>query len=117
MNKHRIKFNSKATVCKYAVPKGYPEAPLKGKNISVSKINDPDQLYYASVDVVDGQLIEAGSRTVAVVGVADSLSQAEELAEQEISRIDGPLFHRPDIGTVQLVQKRMDNMKNLRGDS
>ena len=117
LNTYSIKFNSKATVCKYAVPNGYPDAPLKGENIGVSKINDPDQLYYASVDVIDEQLIEAGSRTVAVVGVADSLPQAEALAEQAISRIEGPLFHRSDIGTAKLVQKRIDNMNNLRGRS
>jgi len=60
------------------------------------------------------QLVEAGSRTVAVVGIADSITAAEQLAEGEISRVTGPLFHRTDIGTEALVQKRIDHMVCLR---
>ena len=69
---------------------------------------------YASVNVQNGKLIESGSRTIAVVGIADSISSAEQIAEKEVSAIGGPLFHRADIGTDALVQKRIDQMKLLR---
>ena len=59
-------------------------------------------------------LIEAGSRTVAVVGIASSISQAEKLAEEEISKVEGPLFHREDIGTDALIRKRVEHMESLR---
>ncbi|MEC9377196.1 MAG: phosphoribosylamine--glycine ligase, partial [Candidatus Neomarinimicrobiota bacterium] len=55
-----------------------------------------------------------GSRTVAVVGVADTISEAENIAEKEISAVEGPLFHRNDIGTEQLVNKRIAHMESLR---
>ena len=53
----------------------------------------------ASVNAVDGKIYATGSRTAAYVGVADSISAAEEIAEKEICGISGPLFHREDIGT------------------
>ena len=42
------------------------------------------------------------------------ISEAEEIAEEQISRIKGPLFHRKDIGTKKLIKKRVEHMKSLR---
>ncbi len=109
-----VRFLNKATVCKYAVPKGYPASPLKGKKIDVSSVVDPDGLFFASVDTKNRTLIETGSRTVAFVGIANSITEAEKIAESEICRVQGPLFHRKDIGTKKLVQKRIKNMESLR---
>ena len=109
-----ISFRNQATVCKYAVPEGYPDSPVKGEPIDVSAITDTSQLYYASVDVKNGQLTEAGSRTVAYVGLADTLGEAEAKAETEISKVRGPLFHRTDIGTAQLIQLRINHLKSIR---
>ena len=114
LNRVDVRFKNKATVCKYAVPEGYPDNPIKGKSIDITKIDNPDGLFYASVDVLDGKLVEAGSRTVAVVGMAESISAAEQIAEREVAALDGPLFHRADIGTDALVQKRVEHMKSLR---
>jgi len=109
-----VKFQNKATVCKYAVPEGYPDSPVKNEQINVSKIENPDGLFYASVDIQNGILVEAGSRTVAVVGMADSISNAEKIAEKEVSSVTGPLFHRTDIGTDTVIQKRINHMKAIR---
>ncbi|MFQ6605371.1 MAG: phosphoribosylamine--glycine ligase [Fidelibacterota bacterium] len=110
-----VSFAPQATVCKYLVPEGYPDHAVKGQPIDLSGVSREDIIYYASVDVVDDRLVEAGSRTVAVVGQADSLSEAEEIAEKEIQSIKGPLFHRKDIGTTALIQKRVEHMNQLRG--
>ncbi len=114
LNQVNVRFKNKATVCKYAVPEGYPDNPVKGEAIDLSNIDNPDTLFYASVDIHNGQLIEAGSRTVAVVGIAETISAAEQIAEKEVSAVGGPLFHRADIGTDALVKKRVDQMKLLR---
>ncbi len=108
-----VQFKAKATVCKYAVPKGYPDKPIRGVPIEISDVQNPEQLFYASVDVKDGQFILAGSRAVAAVGIADNISSAEEIAEKNISAIKGPLFHRTDIGTNKLIQKKLDHMLSL----
>lgn len=114
LNECDVTFSNKATVCKYAVPEGYPDSPIKGERIDISKVENPDHLYFASVDIKGDTLIESGSRTVAVVGIADTLQEAEAIAESEIKRIEGPLFHRKDIGTEALIQKRIKHMNVLK---
>ena len=109
-----VKFQKQSTVCKYAVPEGYPDSPVKGQTIDVSNIENIERLFYASVDFKEGKLIEAGSRTIATVGVANSIVEAEIIAEKEISAVSGPLFHRSDIGTEAVIQKRIDHVNTLR---
>ena len=114
LNTIDIRFNNSATVCKYAVPEGYPDDPIKNKEIDVAEVADTDKLFYASVELKNDKLFEMGSRTVAVVGAGDSIWEAEEIAEKEVSKIKGPLFHRKDIGTTELIQKKINNMHSLK---
>jgi phosphoribosylamine--glycine ligase len=109
-----LQFAVKATVCKYAVPMGYPEDAVRGQLIDISNVHNKEQVYLAAVDETDDGLIETGSRTVAVVGIADTIADAEKIAEAEINRIQGPLFHREDIGTQALLSKRIVHMESLR---
>ena len=109
-----VEFENIATVCKYAVPEGYPEKPTKGERIDVSLVNNMENLFFASVGVNDGELIEEGSRTVACVGKGSSIYEAERIAEKEISCVKGPLFHREDIGTRKLIKKRIAHLESLR---
>ena len=117
LDKVDVRFSTKATVCKYAVPEGYPDNPIKGEPIDVSKIKNHYRLFYASVDFKETILVEAGSRTIAVVGIADTISEAETIAEKEVLSISGPLFHRTDIGTNAVIQKRIEHMKKLKCES
>ena len=73
-----------------------------------------DGLFYASVNIENDKIILAGSRAVAIVAVDDSISGAEAIAEKEISCIEGPLFHRKDIGKSILIQSRIDHMRSIR---
>ena len=110
-----VEFEKKATVCKYVVPNGYPDNPCKGDKITVGDVPPGVRVYYASVDQRDDGLYLSGSRAIAFVGVADTLEEAEKLAESAVGAVEGPVFYRKDIGTSQLVQKRIDHMKELRG--
>ncbi|NQT96538.1 MAG: phosphoribosylamine--glycine ligase, partial [Candidatus Marinimicrobia bacterium] len=114
LSQDMAKFKPLATVCKYAVPAGYPDQPVKNQQIDISAIQNPDQLYLAAVDQRTDGLYETGSRTAAVVGIASTLAEAEAVAQAEVERITGPVFHRKDIGTAELVQKRVEHMKKLR---
>ena len=109
-----IEFENKATVCKYAVPEGYPDNPIKGERIFISKENIDNGLFLASVDLKDDSFIESGSRTVASVGVGKTIAEAEVISEKKIKSVKGPLFHRKDIGTDRLIQKRIKFMDSLR---
>jgi phosphoribosylamine--glycine ligase len=109
-----IRFAPQATVCKYAVPQGYPLTPLKNVAIDIAAVCNKATLYLAAVNEIEGAIFTTDSRTVACVGVADTISAAEQLAEAEIRRITGPLFHREDIGTDALIMQRVRNMQTLR---
>ncbi len=110
------KFKNQATVCKYAVPEGYPDHAIKNQKIDVSGVTNSDQIYFAAVDERTDGLYETGSRTVAVVGIALTITEAETIAEEEIKKISGPLFHREDVGTAELINKRIEMMKKLRSN-
>lgn len=113
LQEDKVKFAKQATVCKYTVPEGYPDAPKKNFVVNFSKISCQNNLYLASVNQVNEQIIAVGSRTAAYVGIADSIFAAEK-AEHEISLIEGPLFHRQDIGTKPLIQQRIEQMLRIR---
>ncbi len=110
-----IKFSKKATVCKYAVPEGYPVNPVKGERIKIGPLPEGLKVFYASVNEVDGELVMTGSRAVAFVGIADTIEEAEALAQQGVESVEGSIFYRKDIGTQELIQRRVKMMKELRG--
>lgn len=114
LTEDKVTFAKQATVCKYTVPEGYPDAPKKNFVVDFSKVTCQNYLYLASVNQVNRQIIAEGSRTAAYVGIANSIFVAEMKAEQEISLIEGPLFHRQDIGTEPLIQQRIEQMLRIR---
>jgi len=114
LDKLNVEFENKATVCKYVVPEGYPESPIKGVEIEIENMPEGVKLYYASIDEKENKLIMTGSRAVAVVGIADNIEVAEKLAESGVQLITGPVFHREDIGTQKLIEKRVAMMEALR---
>jgi phosphoribosylamine--glycine ligase len=114
LDKIDISFHNMATVCKYAVPDGYPDNPVKNEQIDISDVDDLEKLFHASVELKDKSLIQIGSRAVAFVGTGETIWEAEKIAEKEISKVRGPLFHRKDIGTTDLIQKKINHMVSLK---
>ena len=113
LGKIKVKFQNKATVCKYVVPKGYPDNPVKNEKIIIGNIPKAARLYYASVDQKDAGAYMTGSRAVACLGIADNLDDAEKIAESAANSVKGRVFHRKDIGTRKLVEKRINHMKQI----
>ncbi|NHI91182.1 MAG: phosphoribosylamine--glycine ligase [Candidatus Lokiarchaeota archaeon] len=115
LNKIQVIFENKATVCKYLAPDGYPENPKPTTvEINKSEINKIGaKLYYASVYEENNQIKTTTSRSIAVLGIAENTTKAEEIAEKSMQYIKGNLFHRTDIGTDNLLKKRFDKMKIL----
>ncbi|MFT7184073.1 MAG: phosphoribosylamine--glycine ligase [Oceanicoccus sp.] len=109
-----VEFEKKATVLKYLVPEGYPENPIKNKQIDMTPLPDGARAYFASIDEREGLLYLLGSRAVAMLGIADSLEEAERIAQAAVETVKGPVFYRKDIGTSLLIQKRIDHMSELR---
>ena len=109
----RVQFEKKATVCKYVVPEGYPESPRSGEPITVRDTGRA-RLYYANVEERDGSFATQTSRTIAFVGIADTLEEAERAAEDAASSVKGRVYHRRDIGTRELLAKRSAHMEAIR---
>jgi phosphoribosylamine--glycine ligase len=103
-----------ATVCKYAVPKGYPENPLVGRKIEVGEI-DGALLFYASVNEDAGGIYTTSSRSLAVVGIGERIAEAEVVAENALSKIRGEIHCRHDIGTQELIERRIAHARTVRG--
>jgi phosphoribosylamine--glycine ligase len=115
-----LTFEAQATVCKYAVPAGYPTDPEGGTLVRIDEESAESAgalLFYASVDAREDGIDTTTSRSFAVVGVADSIREAEELAEAAIAQVgEEGLRVRHDIGKADLVQRRIDHMRELRGE-
>jgi phosphoribosylamine--glycine ligase len=116
-----VRFEPRATVCKYLVPDGYPAAKVAGEAVHVpaelAAWSDPSvRVYWASVnrDAPTGQVRLTGSRSLAVLGIGATLAEAEERAESGARMVSGPLQHREDIGTRALVERRVAHMRRLR---
>ncbi len=114
LNEQSVTFEKKAAVCKYLVPQGYPDNPVKNQEIDISSLQAKADVYFGGVEQKNGKLFETGSRTVAVLAKADTIEQAGLVAENMLADVRGPLFHRKDIGTKELLQKRIDMMINVR---
>lgn len=112
-NLEKVEFENKATVLKYIVPEGYPENPRKGEKIEIGEIPSGVKMYFGSVDARSDGVYLSGSRALAFVGIADTIEEAERLAQSAVGSVKGPVFYRKDIGTKELIQKRIDLMKSL----
>jgi phosphoribosylamine--glycine ligase len=117
LNRLEIDFANMATVCKYVVPEGYPDHPVKDLPVDLSAVPpESEQLrhYAAAVETRDGSLYLTGSRAIAFVGIGSSVQEAETIAENAASAVRGRVYHRQDIGTQTLIQRRCDHMSRLR---
>ncbi|MCY4729385.1 phosphoribosylamine--glycine ligase [Natronomonas gomsonensis] len=113
-----LTFSNQATVCKYAVPEGYPTDPEAGAKVNI----DPESagealLFYASVDARDDGVYTTTSRSFAVVGLAETITGAEAIAEEALAKAgEEGLRVRHDIGKAELLQQRIDHMNEIRGE-
>ena len=112
-----VRFRKAATVCKYVVPEGYGTNPVYGKAITVDEDGvslEGAKVFYANVDMVNGKLVTGRSRSVGIVGIAGSISEAEEKCERALAHVKSEhVFVRHDIGKKELIQRRIDHMKSL----
>ncbi|HME52429.1 MAG TPA: phosphoribosylamine--glycine ligase [Candidatus Lokiarchaeia archaeon] len=111
-------FKNVATVVKYLVPAGYPDEPAANEPVIVDGKGMKKagaKFYYASVNQKDdGSVLTSSSRTIGVLGIGPTIEKAEIIAEKGTAMVSGNLYHRADIGTKKLLQKRIDHMKKLK---
>ena len=121
----KVAFSRDATVCKYVVPEGYGVKSMADQPLTVDEAGvqrEGARVYYAAINQTGGavgQRVEATtttSRSVGVIARAGTLAEANARADKALAHVKGPhLFHRRDIGTPALLQKRVDVMRRVRG--
>ena len=119
LNNKKLKMSKKSTVCKYVVPEGYGIKSLVGEKVYVDEKairSTGARLFYASVNKGNDFVYTTSSRSLAVVGISDTLSNAENSCEEALKHVKGEhIFIRHDIGTPELIEKRIKHMNKLRG--
>lgn len=112
----KVEFEDKASVCKYIVPDGYPDTPHAGEIIEVDEECIEDigaKVFYAAVSAEEEGITLSGSRALGIVAQGKTISEAEKIAEEACGCIKGNVYHRRDVGTEELVQKRIKHMKDI----
>lgn len=113
-----VEFAKKATVCKYIVPQGYPGKAVPNQLIEVDekRINENNTLvYYAAVNQKDDEIYTSSSRALALVAMGETIAEAEEICEASTKHVKGDVYHRKDVGTGELIEKRIRRMKDILG--
>jgi len=104
-------------VCKYIVPTGYGSHPRAGEILKVDEESirrSGARLYYAAVDEKAGHVYTTTSRSLAVVGIADTLGAAEAMSEEALAFVSGTFYARRDIGKPEVVARKVERMDRLR---
>lgn len=132
-NLRKINFKNKATVVTYKVPPDYggyskvfPEKVnkkeigsainLSGAEKLVDKKSGNIRIYPGSMEFREGKNYALGSRTVAVVGIGDSISEARKKSLEGITEIEGgALWNRNDIALEAHISKSIMHINELRG--
>ncbi|KZX14579.1 phosphoribosylamine--glycine ligase [Methanobrevibacter cuticularis] len=116
-NLEKVEFENKASVCKYIVPDGYPETEHNNELIEVDeeKINSMGaKVFYAAVNQKEDGIYTSSSRAIGIVGIGNTIAESEAISEKACEYVSGNLYHRRDIGTKELIQQRIDHMKEIR---
>lgn len=99
--KQKLNFESKATVCKYIVPKKYPyklnqvlNADFSFSEIKKAKIG----IYYSCGTDKKGRFQVGSERGIAFVAKAKTIPAAASKVENIIAKVKGDFFYRKDIG-------------------
>jgi phosphoribosylamine--glycine ligase len=119
LDKIEIKFKEKASVCLYVVPSNYPDGqPLspEQKQITLNKeVFKIPNLYtfFSSVDLLEETETEyiltlSSSRALAFTALSDTIEEARQLALQSMQFVSGSIAYRTDIGSKELIQKRIN---------
>lgn len=112
------RFKSQATVCKYIVPRGYPGKAVPNQVIRVDEekiLENNTLIYYAAVNQKDDEIYTSASRALALVSLGETISEAEEACEESTMHVKGDIYHRRDVGTTDLIEKRVKHMQELKG--
>jgi phosphoribosylamine---glycine ligase len=88
---------------------GYPAAYRKGDRISGLPASESGatKVFHAGTAIEDGDVVTSGGRVLCVVGLADTVAEAQQTAYAAVERIEWPdVFYRRDIGHRAIARER-----------
>ncbi|MEM0158740.1 MAG: phosphoribosylamine--glycine ligase, partial [Thermoplasmataceae archaeon] len=110
--KNNVLFRNKATVLKYIVPKGYGTSPqpsvLRIENL---KESENFKYYYAQVSGTMDEVVQSSSRSLALVGIGESIEDASRIVEENIPKVKGEFYVRHDIGSPEMMRIKVERMR------
>ena len=71
------------------------------------------KVFYAAVGLEDDGIHLSGSRALGIVASGETIAEAEEIGEKACEHVKGNVYHRRDVGTQELVEKRVAHMKEI----
>ena len=119
LSRHDATFLGKASVCKYVVPEGYGTKSLSGEEIKVDEgamSKEGAIIYYASVNEKDGRVYTTTSRSVGIVGLSDTIADAEQTVERALKHVSGRIHVRHDIAKKDMLDAKVARMNKIRGE-
>ncbi len=101
-----VKFSSGACACVIMASKGYPEKYEKGYEITIDA-SVKDSVYVAGANLKDGKLLTNGGRVLGVIGKANDLKTAIDIAYENVKGVNfSNAYFRTDIGKKALSIKK-----------
>lgn len=108
-------FRDSVNILRYVVPLGYGENP-KPSRLSVDEkgiVMKGLKLVYASVNASGKAIVQTRSRSLGLLAEGRSIDEAVRKFDQIEHLIQGSFFMRHDIGTPQLIERKMKYMEGL----
>jgi phosphoribosylamine--glycine ligase len=104
-----VNFNPLSTALKYIVPVGYGSKPEPGM-LEVGDLDYPNvSVYYAAVSGSISSVKMTSSRSLAMIATGQSIEEASDAVERSMSCIRGNFYHRRDIGSRELMKKKIES--------
>ncbi|MEN9558957.1 MAG: hypothetical protein RLZZ502_168 [Pseudomonadota bacterium] len=100
LDKIEAEWDRRTALAVVAASQGYPATPILGKAITQLPSNSSEQqTFHAGTQIVNAQLCTAGGRVLAFTVLADTIRQAQKLANEGMQQVhfDG-MQYRQDIG-------------------
>ncbi len=99
----KVRWSNQATLCVVMAANGYPGAYEKGtpiKNLeAASQVADVEVFHAGTMKDNSDAMVNSGGRVLGIVGLGDTIAQAQTKAYEGVNKIDWPDgFNRTDIG-------------------
>ena len=61
----------------------------------------------------NNEIYTSSSRALALVAMDDNIEDAEKICEASTQYVQGDVYHRRDVGTLKLIEKRIQHMHEI----